>query len=950
MKKSILSLIVASVIFSGAANAVNDPNKYTQDQHHIMLDIMEVESHQKATNEKVDKINVDVTEANKNAAEALGKSSDLEGRVSTNEQRLEDHGNLLSSVEQQTELNATAIINTNTELNYQVERGEQAFAGLNNKIEISNDFDRRITQNSNDIQTDKKRNDAAWVVMVGGKPHLDNNGEFDGFLRPDTNTMIMGPDGSLYGYKENAGLYGRLRLTADDHETRITKNTARIDGNDERIENLQEVKADKTDLATLESKGTDAYLELSGKVDNVISGGMLAMNGVIKLGDYIKSNGGGIKAGISGKVSTVIDNSVTNLVNNEGSKLNLAVNGAKETANDFEQRISKNTTDIAAQDKIISKQGERLTNVEYTAENNRLAITKQQTETVRLDDVKADRTELAELESKGNDAYTNLNGKLTEVEGHINNAKHIAGKVKGAVDVVINNSDTIVGGVNGAINSKVENITNNITGDVLNQIGDIVIDGNSETVVNIKNDITNDVTNQLKLDAKDIALNIKKDIVEGNNEYANIINGKYTSAKNAAEVVIKNFQDQIDATNDKVDGQVDRAENAAIKANEKALDTFNFIDDKKLDKTVFDTEVARGEAAYTKVNDRIDNVVNQGNEELTNINNQFGQVNETINNGIADNTDKLIAMGRGESERLETELRHDGQAAYDDLASRIEKATSEEEISNILNQYKKDQLTKIQARVNAARPGAEQALADAKANAKKEANLYVKGKIDQAIANNTDAGKDYVQNEIDKAIEGMVPGANDLDDRIEKIENTINDGKHLAVTAKKEGTAAAIKITAKAPTLKGALGSQANAAKTYAKSVNSKADAALAMGVDNSDAIIAERDDRIRGQRDTLKAANNYTDSRFNSIQNQVDDNRKRAAAGISGVSAMTNIPQLSGNSTYSFGVGIGGFDGEQSIAAGMSGRVAENVILRSSLSTSTQGEVVWGAGVGFEW
>lgn len=130
-------------------------------------------------------------------------------------------------------------------------------------------------------------------------------------------------------------------------------------------------------------------------------------------------------------------------------------------------------------------------------------------------------------------------------------------------------------------------------------------------------------------------------------------------------------------------------------------------------------------------------------------------------------------------------------------------------------------------------------------------------------------------------------------------------------------------------------------ATNYAQTVNAKADSALVVGYDNSQAIIQERNARIQGQRDTLKAANNYTDSRFNSMQNQVDDNRKRAAAGISGVAAMTNIPQLSGNANYSFGVGIGGFDNEQSIAAGMTGRVGNNVVIRSSVSTSTQGEMV---------
>lgn len=1056
----------------------------------------------------------------------------------------------------------TAIDNSVTNLINQ--EGSQLNVAVNGAKETANDFDRRITNNSKDIQTNKAKNEAVWELMFGGQPHFTDSGKFDGFLRAESDKLVVGPNGEFYGYKENAGLYGKITLKTDDHEKRITKNTARIDGNDKRIETLQEVKADKTDLADLEGKGTEAYLELNGKVDNVINGGVLALNTAIKLGDYIRDNSDDIKAGVEGKFNTVIDNSISNVINTEGSKLNVAISGAQEKANDFDERITANKN-------RIDEQAGRIGKVEDVAANNTKDIKTIKgdiktinKETARLDEVKADRTELAELENKGNNAYANLDGKITSVEGDINNAKHIAGKVKGAVDVVINNSDTIVDGVNGAINAKVENITNNITGDVLNQIGDIVIDGNSETIVNIKNDISKDVTNQLKLDAKDLAiniskniangdnqtvnniagkvnakvdtakgefvdlskqvnqnstdiaanrvtinnvevkgesayndlnvrkadkadldamgdrvtnvegdisnikhvagiaingkdvaiskagdvyegvrnsitneinsavdlavtaikgdvhntwennkgdlavaingkyegakteitnnvlneigdiamgdsetivnikndiskdvtnqlkldakgaaLNIKKDIIEGNNEYANNIHAEYVKAKDAADVVIKDFQAQIDATNAELTAQVSRGEEAAKEANQKALGAFNYMDDKKLDKTDFDDAVNQGKDAYANVNGRIDGAINKGNEELTNINNQFTELNETVNNinaGIEDNSAKLIAMGKAESTRLETDLRNDGQAAYDDLASRIERATSEEEINNILNQYKKDQLAKIQARVNAARPGAEQALADAKDNAKKEANLYVKGKIDQAIADNTQAGKDYVKDEIDNAIAGMVPGANDLDGRIEKIENTINKGKVVLNTAKNQGVNAGKTIVAKAPAVKGAVAGKVSSATTYAKTVNAKADAALVLGYDNSQAIVQERSDRIQGQRDTLNAANSYTDSRFNSLQSQVDSNRKRAASGISGVSAMANIPQLNGDAKFSIGAGIGGFDGEQSLAIGGNARINDNVILRSSISSSTQGEMVWGAGVGFQW
>ena len=762
---------------------------------------------------------------------------------------------------------------------------------------------------------------------------------------------------------------------------------------------LNEKKLDKTDFESQVSRGENAYNLINNKVDGAIIDGTAEFS---KVNNSISNIEGDVTI-LNGKV-TKVENAGTSLIANKDviiNKGNSIIDGAK---GDIINQINNNI-EAAIGNVIIGNNPELNAKWELAkaaANDYDTRITANTNEIIRLDRQKADRTELVNLEQKGNDAFNSLDSKIDVVNNNItdlnskvdtnielgsnvinridNSITDIQGDVaniNNQIDFVQNNKDVaikagktyvdntvnegidiaishgkatitnkweenkgdIVANVNGKVENITKNITEEITNEVINNIGDIVIDGSNETVVNIKNEITNEVKHDLTLSAKNIGLHIRKEIQEGNNEI-------YNNVKGSIVAKAQDFQEQIDAINETVDSQIALGKETYVEDRRKIIGAFGYLEDHKLDKTDFDTQVQRGENAYA-------NLKIEGNEALNNINNQFIDVNNSItnleaniNNGIADNRDELIAMGKNESVRLENDLRNDGKAAYDDLAARIEKATSEEEINNILNQYKKDQFAKIQARVNAARPGAEQALANAKDKAKNEANLYVKGKIDQAIADNSDAGKDYVKNEIDKAVEGLVPGTNDLNDRIEKIENTLDKGKDIAMVAKDQGKATAIKLAAKSPVVKGAIGDKVNAAKT----INAKADAALAMGNDNSVAIITERNDRIQGQRDTLKAANSYTDSRFNSMQKQVDDNRKRAAAGISGVSAMTNIPQLSGNSNYSFGVGIGGFDSEQSIAAGMSGRISESVILRSSLSTSTQGEVVWGAGVGFEW
>lgn len=1043
MKKSTLSLIIASVVFSSNTMAVQDPNKYTQDQHHIMLDIMEVEAHQNATDQKVNNINVNVEQANQNSSEALNKVNNLEGRVTTNESNIEvlqdtkaDKSDLtdlenkgkdfVADVNTRIENTAQYLIDNKDEINgklnaavdnsvtnYINSEGSSVNVMVNGAKETANDFDRRITDNQKNIQSNKAKNEAVWELTFGGQPHFNDKGEFDGFLRAESDKLVVGPNGEFYGYKENAGLYGKFALKNQEQDNRLNNHTARIDGNDKRIEGLQETKADKTDLADLESKGQDAYTELNGKVNSITNASTTVLTSAIKLGNYVKDNTDSIKGNISGVVNNVIDNSVTNLVNNEGSKVNLVVNGAKETANDFEQRITKNTSDIAAQDKIISKQGERLTNVEYTADNNKLAITKLNTETQRLEDVKADRVELEALEQKGNDAYNNVNAKVDSVTNDVEIINNKITKVEGVAGSIVANKDVIVNkagdvyegvrtditneintsvnaavsgikgdinnswvnnkdGIKANVNGKYEGAKTEITNNVLNEIGDIAI-GDSETIVNIKNDISKDVTNQLKLDAKDLAINIKKDIVEGNNEYVNQIKGEVSNqvniAKDAAETVVKDFQDQIDATNANVDGQVKRGEIAYANLKQQGDDNSQAIINVsgKVDGAIedgtywitnlqnqIDMNVEAGKTELTNISGKVDNAIQIGGDKITNLEQQIVEGNTTIiadvDAKLEDNSKKLIAMGQNESNRLEQELRNDGQDAYDDLLVRIDNATSKEDVDAILNEYKKQALANIRATVTKNGPAVVDGLQQAKDDAKQKAEDYVKNQIDQAIADNTQAGKDYVKGEIDNAIAGMVPGANDLDGRIEKLENTVNKGQVIVNNVKDAGKTAGGALINKAPVVKGEVIAKANTAINAGRTINDKANEALAIGANNTVAINQERTDRIQGQRETLKTSMAYTDSRFNSMQNQVDANRKRAAGGISGVSAMTNIPQLSGSATYSFGVGIGGFDGEQSIAAGGSARIKDNVVIRSSVSTSTEGEMVWGAGVGFEW
>lgn len=135
------------------------------------------------------------------------------------------------------------------------------------------------------------------------------------------------------------------------------------------------------------------------------------------------------------------------------------------------------------------------------------------------------------------------------------------------------------------------------------------------------------------------------------------------------------------------------------------------------------------------------------------------------------------------------------------------------------------------------------------------------------------------------------------------------------------------------------------------------ADAKLSSRIDSNDATLVQHDQRITSNTQRIGSVEGRvsnleqsTNKRFSDVDKRIGENRKVASAGIAGAGAMANIPQVTQNGNVSVGAGIGGYDGEQAVAVGFSARVSESVTTKVSVSTNTQSEVLWGAGVGVEW
>lgn len=230
------------------------------------------------------------------------------------------------------------------------------------------------------------------------------------------------------------------------------------------------------------------------------------------------------------------------------------------------------------------------------------------------------------------------------------------------------------------------------------------------------------------------------------------------------------------------------------------------------------------------------------------------------------------------------------------------------DLSNKIDKNKSDQVTKDGEQ--------DQAITDLDNN-----------KVDKTDQNGIDHGQNVRMDGIEKQAGVLDTRVGKTEVRLDTAEGAIREtNKQLEVTDKR---------------------SQNNAVRLDGvEGKNKEQDAKL----EQHDQRITSNTQRIGSVEGRVSNLEQSTNKRFSDIDKRIGDNRKVASAGIAGAGAIANIPQVTQNGNVSIGAGIGGYDGEQAVAVGFSARVTDSVTTKVSVSTNTQSEVLWGAGVGVEW
>ncbi|QPB43746.1 YadA family autotransporter adhesin [Rodentibacter haemolyticus] len=153
------------------------------------------------------------------------------------------------------------------------------------------------------------------------------------------------------------------------------------------------------------------------------------------------------------------------------------------------------------------------------------------------------------------------------------------------------------------------------------------------------------------------------------------------------------------------------------------------------------------------------------------------------------------------------------------------------------------------------------------------------------------------------------------------------------------------KATAKNATALGQ-NSQATAENSVALGTNSVANEANTVSVGSVD-----NERRITNVAHGVKGTDAVNVNQLNEVKRDIRKTDKKLRAGIAGVTAMANIPQVTQAGANLVGVGVGNFKGENAIAVGYSKLTDNNkVIFKVSGAANTRGDYNVGAGIGYQW
>lgn len=253
-----------------------------------------------------------------------------------------------------------------------------------------------------------------------------------------------------------------------------------------------------------------------------------------------------------------------------------------------------------------------------------------------------------------------------------------------------------------------------------------------------------------------------------------------------------------------------------------------------------------------------------------------------------------------------------------------------------------------------ARADADRAKGDAALQAQITGNL-----ANQA---DRDAGQDDHINAVQSAAQTANDRASNLEVRADKTEGAVRETNAQVAVTDARSINNAVRLdgveTVNAAQDKNIAANKSNIVALYGESSvqSQRLDAANSniaanrQALDSTNRVVSQHSKQLANHEQRLGQLEQSTSSRFADIDKRFDETDRHIDAGLAGVSAMANIPQVTEYQTFAVGAGVGARGSESAVAVGFSARASQNVVVKTSVAGDSQQKWTVGAGLSYGW
>ncbi|QLR04477.1 YadA-like family protein [Providencia rettgeri] len=799
-----------------------------------------------------------------------------------------------------------------------------------------------IDKNTTDIADNKTAIDKNTTDIADNKTAINKNTTdiADNKTAIDKNTTDIADNKTAID--KNTTDIADNKTAIDKNTSDITSNTAAIDKNTQDISKQGDALKD---ISTNLESGTLGLVQLSANGEEVILSdkakdakafniGNKTLNGVLagKLstdsteavnGSQLHATNQAVTANTTAIADnkTAIDKNTTDIADNK-----TAIDKNTTDIADNKTAIDKNTSDItsntAAIDKNtqdISKQGDALKDISTNLESGTLGLVQLSANGEEV--ILSDKAKDANAFNIGNKTLNGvLAGKLSA-----DSTEAVNGSQLHATNQAVTANTTAIADNKTAIDKNTNDIKKN-TADISKQ---------GETLKDISSNLESGTLGlvQLSANGEEVILSEKAKDAKAFNIGNKTLNGVKAGKLSADSTEAVNGS-QLYATNQTVKTNTD---NITKNTNAISQNTQDIVENKNAITTITknidsgslglvqlsaDNQkiVLNSKADSARVfefNNRTLSGVSAGRVAADSTEAVNGSQLHTTNQSVAKNTQKI-------QENSDKIAQHDTAIAQNtkDIQANTDKLTQHDKM---LNQNSQD-IKENTNRLNEHDKEIAQSKQDIKANTEKLAEH------DSAISKNT----------------------SDIQKNTAALDK---QGSEIARLSSEMGDAGALKMSRDGESIN--LSDKAKSVKSI--NFGDKQLSGIADAKNDSDAVNLAQ--MKRGNAETLKSANTYTDERVNQLgeftenglnrlNTKIDDLDKKVDKGFAANAALSGLFQPYGVGKMNLTAGVGGYKDESAVAVGMGYRINENVAIKGGVaaSTGTGSSTMYNASVNFEW